>query len=76
MGSLGAECDWALSDDRESLSKPEWDAQRPGMICTDADTFANWLSALMKLCDSYSNCTYVEREIIEKAGLRILNLSN
>jgi hypothetical protein len=59
-GDLGnsASCFHTLSNESRDLSQQEWDAMRVGMLCTSADSFANWKSALEKLCHQTGNCTY------------------
>lgn len=63
-GKLGARCNWLKSEGKErSVPKAEWDAQRVGMICTDAETFINWKSALKKLCDEQRICFFYQKEV-------------
>lgn len=58
MGIEGAECFNLLSDQGRSLNKKEWDDERFGMICTQSETFTEWKSALIKLCNATRRCRY------------------
>jgi hypothetical protein len=58
MGASGAECFHTLTTATEELTKEEWDARRFGMVCTVADTFADWKSVIEKLCNKTGICDY------------------
>lgn len=63
-GSLGALCFHTLSDDEREMTKEQWDAERFGMICTKSENFAEWKTAILKLCRKNPICTYeMTREV-------------
>lgn len=66
LGSDGAECFTTLSGQSRTISPGDWDDERFGMICSKADTFANWKKAILKLCKLSKRCKYdVKKKIIE-----------
>jgi hypothetical protein len=58
LGSQGAACYHALTQDHEDLPKAIWDIRRYGMLCTTGDTFADWKQAIEQLCSYSKNCDY------------------
>jgi hypothetical protein len=58
MGASGAECFHTLTTETRDLTKTEWDSLRFGMVCTKADTFADWKSVIEKLCNKTGICDY------------------
>ena len=66
MGSLGASCFHTLSDDTRDLSKEEWDSLRFGMVCTEAENFAEWKAALLKFCESTKKCTFEVKKVVNQ----------
>jgi len=58
MGSEGAQCFNLLSDKERRILLPEWEKERFGMICTKADAFIEWKSAILKLCGLTKRCKY------------------
>jgi hypothetical protein len=71
MGALGAACFRALSDKARDIEKPAWDAERVGMICTKAETFAELKAAILKLCHQTHACVTEEIEKVEKFSERV-----
>lgn len=47
-----------LSEAEGVVTKPEWDKLRFGMLCTDAQSFADTKAVIEKLCHESSRCTY------------------
>jgi hypothetical protein len=58
MGASGAECFHTLTTETHELTKVEWDTERFGMVCTKADTFADWKADIEKLCNKTGICDY------------------
>jgi hypothetical protein len=58
MGESGAECFHTLTTEARELTKAEWDIERFGMVCTKADTFADWKAVIEKLCNKTGLCDY------------------
>ncbi len=58
MGASGADCYHTLTPETRELTKAEWDTERFGMVCTKADTFADWKAAIEKLCNKTGICDY------------------
>ena len=56
VGSDGAACFYTMADKQRMLTKPEWDAERFGMICTKSENFKDWKAALEKLCHMTKRC--------------------
>lgn len=71
MGTEGAACFHTLSDKEREMSKPLWDIERFGMLCTKADSFANWKTAILALCDRTKQCSFEEREQVERLYERV-----
>jgi N-acetyl-anhydromuramyl-L-alanine amidase AmpD len=71
MGKVGAECDRIFTSRRRSLTKPEWDKERVGMLCTDSSNYANLKAALLKLCGDTGVCTKDIVDKIEDSSKRI-----
>lgn len=58
MGRWGAECVQTFDKNvGRSLSKPEWDKIRFGMVCTRHQNLSNWSGAITKLCLDTRYCT-------------------
>ena len=63
-GSMGAHCFHTLTDEKRDIPKDQWDEQlvgqdhRFGMVCTQAENFANWKASILKLCSKFKVCTY------------------
>lgn len=66
-GPYGASCFHTLTDESRDIEKEEWDRERFGMICTNAESFADWKESLLKLCKlAGKRCRYiVKKKIIE-----------
>lgn len=58
MGVEGAQCFNLLSDRERRVVLPEWNDERFGMICTKAETFIEWKTAILKLCGLTRRCQY------------------
>lgn len=71
MGDLGASCFKTHSDEQRDLSKEDWDRARFGQLCTGADVFANYKTALEKLCYITKSCTIEEKKILKNLGTKI-----
>lgn len=66
MGKFGAACFHTLSDAEREIKKIQWDAERFGMLCTTADSFTNWKTAIQQLCSDSKLCTYEVRQTLER----------
>jgi hypothetical protein len=82
-GPYGASCFHTLSDRKRDIPKETWDIvsvgpdHRFGMICTSAESFANWKEALLKLCTlAKKRCTYIAKKKIIEFTDRIDEFSN
>lgn len=75
MGSEGAQCFNLLSDKEREIPKPQWDEERFGMICTEAQTFVEWKKAIIKLCRVSGRCYYDTTEMAVKFGDRVDNFT-
>jgi hypothetical protein len=64
LGQDGASCFNTLSDKQRDIAKAEWDKERFGMICTKAQTFADWQASILKLCKASKRCTYEGKKVI------------
>lgn len=71
MGREGATCFKTLSGETRDIPATDWDAERFGMICSKADTFANWKKAIMKLCRLTKRCRYSVKKKIDKFGKNV-----
>lgn len=70
-GTLGASCFHMLSNETRKLSFDEWASARYGEICMQADAFANFKSALLKLCAETDRCTWQEVQAIEAIAKKV-----
>ncbi len=70
-GTLGASCFHMLSDASRSLTKEEWDAERFGQLCMQANAFANLKAALLVLCQKTKRCTFEEIQQIKALSVRV-----
>ena len=60
-------CFNTLTPKTQSLSWDQWDVYIPGKVCTSAETFADWKSAIEKLCSICKNCcTYEQLQTVQK----------
>lgn len=64
LGEDGASCFNTLSDKQRDIAKKEWDKERLGMICSKAETFADWQATILKLCKASKRCSYQGKQII------------
>ena len=65
-GPYGASCFNTLSDNTRDIEKEQWDEERFGMICTKSSNFAEWKTAILKLCKMAGRrCKYdVQKKVI------------
>jgi len=70
-GPEGAECFNLLTDNERSLTLPEWDEERFGMICTKSATFVEWKKAIIKLCSLTRRCYYDTTENAVRFGDKV-----
>lgn len=70
-GEYGATCFHTQNDQERKLTKEEWDKERFGKLCTDAENYANWKEAMLKLCNRTKRCTYEEQLYIEAFGRKV-----
>ena len=71
MGNLGASCFKTLSGETRDISPNDWDDERFGMICSKADTFADWKKAILKLCKMSRRCKYESKKNIKNFGKKV-----
>jgi hypothetical protein len=71
IGKDGAIAFQTLSTKTWDVSKACWDKIRFGMICEKAETFADWKSALEKLCSRKGACTYEEVQALKKLAKKL-----
>jgi len=65
MGELGASCFHTLTNETRDLTFEQWRIARFGMLCTDAQSFADWKAALLKLCSYTKKCNYQTQLLLE-----------
>lgn len=65
-GKEGAYCFHTLSDGERDVPKEQWDLERFGMICTKSENFAQWKSAILKLCKHSKVCKLEVEEAVNK----------
>lgn len=58
QAAQGATCFSTLTPGMITIPKPQWDAMREGMVCTQNATFASWKGIIEKLCHAESDCDY------------------
>jgi len=76
MGQQGASCFNTISDNSRDIEKEEWDKERFGMLCTKAESFANWKQAILKLCKlAGKRCKYDVKKKIIKFNDKVLSFS-
>lgn len=66
VGSQGALWAETQTVNEGEVPQPVWDDMRFGMLCTSADTFADWKSVIEKLCSVSGKCTYEIRKQINQ----------
>lgn len=71
MGDDGAVCFHTLKTDTREIEKPAWDVERFGMICTTAQTFAEWKATIEKLCSASKRCDYEQLQIVNQFFLNL-----
>lgn len=77
MGQQGASCFNTISDNSRDIEKEAWDKERFGMLCTKADSFANWKEAILKLCKlAGKRCKYDVKKKIIKFNNKVIDFSN
>jgi len=65
FGSEGSSCFNTHNDDTRDVSYQEWEDERFGMICTKAETFADWKANILKLCKvAGRRCRFEEKKNI------------
>lgn len=62
MGPAGAYEFHTHNDKTKEFTLEEWDRMRPGMICTQPKTFAEWKAIILKLCTENPRCKFEEVE--------------
>jgi hypothetical protein len=75
-GSLGASCFHTLSDQERDIEKDQWDQERFGMVCTSAETLAEWKAAILKLCKDTKRCDYETKKKIVEFGKKLRKVTN
>lgn len=65
MGSDGAVCYTSITHKQMVLSKPIWDAERYGQLCTSPQTFSDWKAAIEILCSESGDCSYETQQTLE-----------
>lgn len=71
MGELGASCFKTHTEETRELSKAEWDKERFGQLCTPAESFTNFKTAIEKLCYMTKKCTFEEKKILKSMERKI-----
>jgi len=72
LGEYGASCFNTNNDNYRDIPKNEWDKERFGMICTRAENYKEWKSAIEKLCKlAKFRCTFEDKERIEDISIKI-----
>lgn len=71
LGDLGASCFKTHSDESRDITKDEWDQERFGQVCTQAENFSNMKTALQKLCYLTKKCTIEEKKILNSLENKI-----
>ena len=62
LGKWGASCHNTLSDNERELMKDDWDKERFGMLCTKAENFTNWKTAIQAMCaNKKNNCIFIDK---------------
>ena len=63
MGQYGATCFHTLTTDKETMTKEQWDVVRFGMVCSEAQSFADNKAAIEKLCHDTKECVEVVTKV-------------
>ena len=71
MGSLGAACFNTLTPGTRDIPPEQWADERFGKLCFSSDAFADWKSAIEKLCSKTKRCTYKMKEEIRAISERV-----
>lgn len=71
MGPDGASCFTTLTGTEREINPNDWEDYRLGMICSKADTFAEWKKAIAKLCRYSRRCTFETKKKINRFGQNI-----
>lgn len=71
IGASGASCFHTISTSARDLTKEQWDLERFGWLCTSPQSFAEWKTALLKLCDYSDICTYEEIKVLEALEVKL-----
>ena len=63
LGNDGASCFNTHNDNIRDVLPEAWEKERFGMLCTKAETFADWKATILKLCKLAGNrCSYDEQK--------------
>lgn len=71
MGREGASCFTTLTGTQRTISLSEWRDERFGMVCSSTETFREWKSAILKLCNMSKRCRYSTKKKIKSFGKNI-----
>jgi hypothetical protein len=71
LGSQGASCFFTLSSQTEDIPKAIWDIDRFGMICEEADVFADWKTYIEQLCTISHDCSFETQQQITSFFKRV-----
>lgn len=74
FGPLGASCFHVTSEGKRQVVKPQWDAERFGMLCTKAENFAEWKAIIEKLCHVTKKCDWQTKQAIAAFFARVEGL--
>jgi hypothetical protein len=74
LGEYGASCFNTHNNNSREISREEWNKERYGMICTRAENYKEWKSAIEKLCKlAKFRCTFEEKQKINEISVKIEN---
>lgn len=74
-GNLGAHCSHLLTVQTRDIPKDQWDVERFGMACTKLENMTALKGVVEKLCSQTKDCTYQQKQLIEKFFLDIQNFN-
>lgn len=70
LGPEGAECVHTLLKKKRSVSKPQWDIERIGMMCSDSRVFTDTETVIDTVCSRFP-CDFQERQKVDAVLTKI-----
>jgi gas vesicle protein len=76
LGPFGAHCAHTLTEQKRDIPKEQWDVERIGYLCMDAEGFNDTETAIDQFCETSKLCDYVTRQEIKKTMARIRQVAD